>query len=220
MSNSPSDSEVADLRAAYRQTMRLGSGHCPGDEELSALVVGELLASDRQRLVDHLVGCRSCCDSYRTLQELHAEASAGEPAPASRRRWRAGLAFAAAVLAALGLFRLFAPPGPAQQDGAETALRSALPLAAAVDPPDGAVGPAPRSLSWPAQVGATGYRVVLFDAAAEPIWESEVSTELSLEVPESIRPSLIAGDAYFWVVRTRGLAERSELGPFWFEVDE
>ena len=217
------EDRLGDLGAIYRRTMSPGSSACPGDETLAALAVGELAGEERERVVDHLVGCRRCVESYQTLRELHREASQSKPIAApmtpGRGRWaRSALAVAALALAALGLSYWVGVVPISEPSDLAMQLRNSVAIEREITPVDGAIGPAPLFLAWPPQVGATGYRVVLFDAAAESIWESDVSSEVRLSLPEAVVSALRAGESYFWVVRTRGLAERSELGPFWFEV--
>ena len=77
---------------------------------------------------------------------------------------------------------------------------------------------APARLVWPPQPGAASYRVVLFDASAEQLWESPPLAGTELELPQEAR-ALIRPDAnYLWLVEVEGPATRRELGPFRFAV--
>ena len=220
MSEPLSDSRLEELRASYRQTMTAGSESCPGDEALAALAVGER-DGESAGLADHVVTCRRCAERYRTLRELHRAADRRATPEARRRRrpLRAVFAVAAMLVVALGLYRFLALPSQEPSPGGtEDPLRASA-AGIEVTPADGAALEAPpRSLSWSAQIGAGTYRVLLFDAAAEPLWESEPLDRPRVDLPEPAVEQLRGGGSYFWVVRRSGFAKRRELGPFWFEV--
>ncbi len=231
----PTDEQLAAFRSTYQHTMATASEDCPGDEALAAMVVGELTSQDQAHLADHIVSCAACAAGYRTLRELHSEAvttptsieavSSGRSLQAPRRR-RSGLmmlAAAAMILLAVAAFRfsgpVFLPPAD------DSALRSdsggsdseGMPVL----PADGAVlFEVPTSLTWPSLVAATSYQVRLFDANAEPLWESAAVLESRVDLPPAIVDGLAVGQSYFWVVRPSGSVDRRELGPFWFEVGE
>ncbi|MCP3956756.1 MAG: hypothetical protein GY719_02770 [bacterium] len=215
-----SDSQLAELRASYRQAMDAGSESCPEDENLAALATGEL-GGESPGLADHVVSCRRCAERYRTLRELHlaAEGRTGGRVTRWRRPLRATFAVAAMLVVALGLYHFLAPPTPdSSRSGAGDQLRTTV-SELEVTPADGAVlGAPPRSLAWPAQTGAGTYRVHLFDAGAEPLWESGPLSEPGVDLPEPQVAELRSGGSFFWVVRMSGFSQRRELGPFWFEV--
>ncbi|MGH9382488.1 MAG: zf-HC2 domain-containing protein [Thermoanaerobaculia bacterium] len=204
-------------REAYQSGMQTGSGACPGNETLAALVLGELSGNERAALVRHVSECRRCAEGYRTLLALHAEA--GSMLPRRRMRWPA-VAAAAVLAVGLGvtLVWLARTGGPGAVDDA---VRGGSVDEKAVDPADGAVLPSPPvALSWPADADATGYRVRLYDSAAEPLWESHPIASSEIELPPSVREDLIAGQAYFWVVEVAGSSTGRRQGPYWFELSE
>ncbi|MEM7586068.1 MAG: hypothetical protein AAF560_21945 [Acidobacteriota bacterium] len=130
-----------------------------------------------------------------------------------RRRWipaamAAGLAL---VVASVGLLVPSAPtPEPAVTRSASvTALQPHA---------DAVVDVAPQRFSWPAQLGAESYRVRLFDARAELLWESEPLARNESELPASVQHRLESTGGYFWTVNVSGPVARSQLGPFAFRV--
>ena len=87
--------------------------------------------------------------------------------------------------------------------------------------PDSELSAPPRELAWPGAPGATGYRVRLYDARAEPLWESGLLEEPRIEVPTeaiSIMEAAGEGAAFLWTVEIEGPPTRDPLGPFWFRV--
>lgn len=144
-------------------------------------------------------------------------AAAGRRAEASRarRRWLIpGLAVAATVVVAVGLWRFVLPGTTVVDDGA--ALRSGT---IAVTPAEGAqLDGIPHRLGWPAQVGARAYRVVVFDTEAEPLWTSADLTSNELAVNEPLAATLRPGSTYLWLVEVDGEVARRELGPFAFHI--
>lgn len=121
--------------------------------------------------------------------------------------WLAG-ALAAVVLAVVGIELLLRTP----LDG----VRGDAP---AVTPPSEArLAAPPRVFEWRAVPGAEAYRLVLRNAAADPVWSGPwqpgTRTELSGEVLERLG----AGETYLWTVEVEN-GGRRELGPFWFHVE-
>ena len=90
---------------------------------------------------------------------------------------------------------------------------------ASVAPADGASPrAAPTVLRWPAQPQAEAYRVKLFAADGEALWQSDVVKSNQAPVPESVRSRLQGGKSYFWSVEVRMPLETQRLGPFFFTL--
>ncbi|MGH9163674.1 MAG: hypothetical protein ACRD2X_27290 [Vicinamibacteraceae bacterium] len=212
--------EAPDARAwrdAYQAGMRTGSGGCPGDDALAALVLGELTTEDHASVAHHVTECRQCAESYRTLRALHADARRGLP----RRRlpWLASAA-AAVLLVTLGttVVWLGRTRGPVSVD--DTRRGDAV-LEKRVQPAAGAVLEVPPfSVSWPAQAGAVEYRVQVYDEDAALLWKGPATEETSITLPSEITSKLAVGGAYFWTVDVAGQVARPMLGPFWFSIEE
>jgi len=204
------DDDVASWRRAYRSTLTAAPGDCPGDEALAALALGELDGEARARVADHVVACARCADDVRLLGEMHREASRG------RTRWpglRVAAAAAAVVAVAAGL--LLHGRVPATDDDR---LRGGDRPQAVAPLPDARLADAPAELAWRAAEGARAYRLRLFDARAEPVWESGLSAETSRPLPAEIRARLRPGASYFWIVDVQGPEPATRLGPFWFHL--
>jgi len=208
--------EARAWREAYQAGMQPGSDACPGDEELVALVLGELRPDQRVTLARHVTECRRCTEGYRTLRTLHAETRRRLP---RRRRVRWAAASAAAVLVAglgLTLVWLGRSGGPVAVDDA---VRGGGSAREAMNPADGAdLGSAPATLAWGIQPGAIRYRVRLYDETAELLWESAPGEVPRVALPSQVRSRLATGGAFFWTVELEGRTVRRRLGPTWFEV--
>lgn len=211
----PATAEERAWRASYQAGMRPGSDDCPRDEELAALVVGEIDPEERAQLAEHIVACRKCAHDYRTLTALHREA--GEP-PVEGRSWRwRVVGVAAALIAAVGITLLWFG-SPIRDTSMDDVVRGRF--QAGVSPADGAVVSTSPAFNWPAQVGAVGYRVRLYNEAAEELWASERIESTSTRPPSDQGPELRPGAAYFWTVELEGEVARPLLGPFWFRMEE
>jgi hypothetical protein len=76
----------------------------------------------------------------------------------------------------------------------------------------------PDELAWPPPAGASSYRVRLYRADGDLLWESADLAEPRLDLSSQALDRLAAGHAYFWTVEARGEGLPSRLGPFWFQV--
>jgi hypothetical protein len=188
---------------------------CLDDETLGALADGTIDATSRVAAVAHLVECARCRSAVASVARALADPDVSREVqgltPRRRKpRWLAwsGLAAAAAVLLVVmvpresdresGLHR-----APAGQSGE---VPSAL-------VPAGVVG-AVEELRWSPVVGATRYRVTLFDPNGKVLFEA-VPTEPSVALPDSV--TLSSGIQYLWKVEAQlgpGRAVSSELVSF------
>ena len=131
-----------------------------------------------------------------------------------RDRWPVRvIGVAAAVLLAVGLLRIL-PVDTWIDDGQSLRNGSVV-----VSPANGAVLESPpESFSWPAQIGASGYRLVVFDAEASRLWESGRLESTELVTPAALTVALQYDASYLWLVAVEGDVTRRELGPFAFEM--
>lgn len=202
-----------DLRAAYRALQAEGSAQCPADEELAALVVGEIEPPRREELADHVIACRRCAESAGILFEAHREAG-GHPAPgvSTRRRWLS-LGAAAAALAAIGLLVTRSADRPVSIERGRPARVSGL------SPADGSeLNAAPTRFVWPPRDQAEGYRLKLYGDGGDLVWESDRAAAPAADVPPAVGSGLEAGRSYYWVVDVDGPIEQTRLGPFSFRL--
>ena len=123
-----------------------------------------------------------------------------------------GLAVAATMLVAVSLTFVWL-----QEDAIDSsAVRGG---ALNVAPLEGAeLSGAPPEFSWPAQAGATGYRLIVFDTQANEIWASESLGSPRLATPDDLSRGLVENRTYLWLVEVDGDVVRRELGPFTFSV--
>ena len=180
-------------------------------ERLAALALGELGEADRERLGDHIVGCRRCSESWRILSRTHAQASRATGAARAWRPWAAAAAIALVALAAVWTVRT---------SGRREAFRGAASVPAGdVIPADGTtIGDPPAVLRWPMQREAQTHRVRLFTSAGDPLWEADAGKSREITVPESVRARLRPEQAYFWTVDVGTPAGTERLGPFAFTL--
>ena len=213
------------LRELYQQaTAGADREGCPSRDQLAALAAGGAAGRDRGRILDHVASCNRCAREVQALRRLEPrprevanelEPGAGVPRPAARFRRRHGLLAAGLVAVALGGTTLLNPRSPAPAAGV---VRSAA-EAAARPAPDSRLEAAPAELSWPPQQGATGYRVRLFDAGAQVLWDGEPVAAPAWQLPPAARENLLPGRSYFWTVDIEGSVRRRSLGPFWFHLE-
>ena len=198
------------LRESYRRLQSEGTAACPTSETLAALAIGEPVP-EREEIADHIVSCRRCGPDYQILLRTHAHSQAA--LGRSRIRLPVWISAAAALVAAAGGILLWQSHRPAE------ALRGVAPSTQIVSPPWGAhlAGP-PATLAWPPQAGAESYRVRLFDATGQTLWESERLAAPTAELSEAVRGRLAAGQNYFWSVEVQMPLEKSRLGPFSFTI--
>jgi hypothetical protein len=198
-------------RDAYGGLQSDGAASCPDAERLCALVLGEFGQADRLELADHVVACRRCSETMRDLLELHGEAALDLPIASARRTraWRVAAA-AAVVVLALGLTLVVRRSG-GPPVATPSAMRGSVGEAAGLEPTDHAtLATPPLRLEWPAQDGAVGYSVVLYDFEATPIWDSPLVAVPAVEVPEAVRARIVSGRTYYWRVTTLVGIERRQ----------
>jgi len=203
--------DIEAWRRAFDSARSTGGGECPHDDVLATLVTGETVSAERARLADHIVVCRRCADTYRALTDLHRAAGHGRLGGNARR-----LSWAIAAAASVTLAVWVAKPGSREAAPETEVVRAHAAVTRAEPAPGAQLEQPPGVLTWAAQPGAT-YRVKLFDAAAEPLWE-QVSAEPRVVLPPGVRARLTAGAAYFWVVEIQATSGPDRLGPYWFSL--
>lgn len=221
-----------ELRRAWRaSTVAPEPARCPLPEELAALAVGGIDAARRAALAAHVAGCSDCALELRLARAVvHGDGDAAPAAAGARpvraigeRRRFAGRTTAALLAAALaavavGGLALWRGAASAPRDGAGAVRGGEGTAAAGIEPSPGAVLAAPPGrLAWPAQPGASGYRVRLLDTEGGELWSSAVAGEAAAEPPAE---SLAGAGTYLWVVEVDGPVLRRRLGPYRFRIAE
>lgn len=100
-----SDASDDNLRRLYRQALaqpESGAQH-PDEGAWERVFANDATDDERRRLLEHVVGCALCADTYRSLTLVRREAAAFDPGapapmPAATRSWRRVAYAAAAVL--------------------------------------------------------------------------------------------------------------------------
>lgn len=228
----PTDDELSALYRESRRRDPWPGSDCPSLEALERFLLGDAAAAERADLGDHLAECTGCAEWVRELRSLEgwaervalARGSAGgtashpataKPAVQLRNAWqRWPVALAASLLLALGgafLWTRIATPPP-DSDATRGALEATTPA------PGAQLTLPPQRFAWPPQLGATGYRVQLFDDLGELVWESPWDGESLCPLPIDTAVPWRAGATYLWTVSVRGDVARSQLGPFSFQL--
>lgn len=205
------DRDVSEYRKAYRHLLKGSAAPPPSDEELTALVTGELEGEERGRVALRMLQSPEAMEKHRILEELHQQVEGRRPA---YRSWLQGAGVAATVLLAFAVWTL-APIRGSDPDGNN---RSDAHLTSS---PSGNISlkTAPTVFRWTAEPGARRYRVEIFDDAAESLWQSSWIAETTVPAPSGSE-LVLSGDArYFWIVEVDGVAARQTLGPYWFRLD-
>jgi hypothetical protein len=210
-----------ELRSIYQgRTARAAArAGCLEPEALVRVAANEASGPERLEAARHVADCSECASELlgarRALREVEGSGQAIVPRAGRGRPW---LLAAAAVLAMILLPLFLWLPGDRVED--RTRGETSLDVTPA---PESSLPSPPRELSWPAEPGASGYRVRLFDDRAEPLWESARIVEPRIQLPgEAIEAMAAAGAgaAFVWIVEVEGASYEDRLGPFWFRVGE
>ena len=202
-----SDENLAELRRLYA---KLGDGDgTPSDEELAALVVGELKGRERQRVVDQLIESPEAAARYRLLKQLHKEAKLRRRHRPWHRPWRWPAAVAATAIIVV-MAAVLLVPAPVEDLQLRGGSGGAFPTDMQT------LTEAPGAMRWPASVGAVSVRVSLYDESATLVWETEAPNGNELTLDPAQREAMSGGGVFYWIATTR---DDRELGPYWFRID-
>jgi hypothetical protein len=196
---------------------------CLDADVLAACAAGTLPAELRPAALGHLAECRDCrltmASLARALESpaVRAELASLPDGRAARGDDRLRFALPAAAAAAAVLFVALwtgggPPPEPAHRAPAITAADNPEPISP--------LGAARRvdALRWSAVPGVDRYRVTLFDAVGQMLFEADLQDTLVL-LPDTI--GLLPGRAYFWKVEARTGWDRWSASPLLeFSVDQ
>ena len=189
------------------------AGPCLDEQEIQRAARSELVAGEREHVVDHLIACTHCAEAVKMVRALEGWASeaAGEHRPpAPRRSMRYAIAALFTFAIAAGALWVSVRPGVPDPDvlrgpGANRLLLAATPL-------DGArLHTPPEVLSIAGGAGPDErYVVTLYDSAMAPNWRSAEGTSTSFGLPEPVRRRLGAGQRYYWrVAEVQGVSDRA-----------
>jgi len=179
--------EVDRLRRAFTGIFpdNAARADCPPAGRIWEGLQGELERAELRDLVDHLALCRLCAESWRLGHELANAVGARErERRRSRRAWVQGLAAAATVVLAVGLF---------YRDGSMLSHDRA-PSGPAIE--SRVVGPLPRAdcrLLWTELAGAW-YDVDVRTADLEPVAAAKDLAVSEFLVPPEALAGLAPGD--------------------------
>ena len=135
----------------------------------------------------------------------------------SRRRRIPAAAAAALALAAASAY-LLVPVDPVADPPADVRRGASVSGLSPAD--DAVVDRVPEGFAWPAQLGATGYRIRLFDARAELVWQSGPLDSSEASLPPEVLRLFESPGSYSWTVEVEGSVRKSRLGPFSFHVGQ
>ncbi len=212
--------EVPRIRELYAEQWRGPEPPSPHLEEETweRLACDELSPAEHQVALDHITACPECASTFRGLAMLSREAhefdksalgmragtesqNVGFRRSRSHRPSRLFLGSLLATAAALLIFIALPVNRPKENnepDRITDALRArpeSQPIPAA---PVGPVSEPPVAFSWEGVPGASRYRVELFSAEAEPLWQSGLVETTSLDFPADLA---LEPGRYYWQVR-------------------
>jgi hypothetical protein len=127
----PGDERLREEFAKVRNIAGTGES-CPDTERIWDSAADRLPYDDNRKLIRHVASCGVCAASWRMARDLAGEEAAARPRDRSSRSWWVGLAAAAMIVLAAGLFALkqYRTEGPAEpvfRDWTESALASEIP---------------------------------------------------------------------------------------------
>lgn len=180
----------------------IATPNCLDAGTIAALTEGTLPDDARPRALQHLAGCPYCRRSIASVAGAIADGPVTHEidiVEARANRWRRRLRVAAPLAAAaVVLVLLWSPPN-----------ESGVPHRGGPRPGKG-VGPTPISprgtietasrFLWSGVPGSDRYRVTLFGAQGNVLYEAEV-VDTVVALPDSVR--FIAGQPYLWKVEAR-----------------
>jgi hypothetical protein len=188
--------EERTLRGLYALRPPAPPGDHLDEDDWVVLASGEMPATGREIVIDHVVRCGLCAHVYRGLSELEEGArrfdrrvpQAVGPAPldalaSTRWGWWGGLAAAAALVWAIGHPRPALAPAP-EPNG--SGLRGPAETRPVLLEPVGTVARWPERLRWDPVAQARGYRVKVLDSQGDQLWASPVVAETSLPWPAEL----------------------------------
>ena len=172
---------------------------CLDDDTIAALAAGTVDGTARGRALAHLAGCARCRHAVASVaRALTDPVVAREVAAAERRARRLPYRLALSAAAAAILLLL---AGPRLLELGRPVHR-APPLTGTVPVPASPVGVVANAdtLRWLALPGADRYRVTLFDAAGQALYETQLAGTVTV-LPDTV--VLVAGRPYLWKVAAR-----------------
>jgi hypothetical protein len=206
------------LRNAYRLAHVTPSGPHVSESQWEQLTCGELDQANRDRVLEHVFSCDHCQQVHRSLLQVSAESSAfdghtGRPAgaPPIARTWMylAGLAAAAAIVAAAVI-----DLRPLRTDNAADVNRTTNSAASiALTSPGADRALEDRRLAWQPVENADAYDVRVNAADGGAIWTARVGA------PSAVLPTDVAmpPGRYYWQVdalREGTIVGTSAIGAF------
>jgi len=125
------DERLREEFAKVRNVAGTGE-NCPATERIWDSAADRLHYGENRELIRHVASCGVCAASWRMARDLVGEEAAARPRGRSSRPWWVGLAAAAMIVLAAGLFalkqyRTVGPAEPVFRDWTESALVSEVP---------------------------------------------------------------------------------------------
>lgn len=207
-----------DLARAWRGATSRGAkgAACPSADELFAVAMSEAEGDARARVVEHIAACSDCAEEYRLIPKGAPAARPVATFP-GRPKWSIRpFALAASVFFALFLSVAVIRHGPPRDE--EASVRGAEHHAVTVPLDRSTIASAPARIAWSPGEGAHSYRIVLYDDASTPVWESGKGAAPDVDVPEDARARLQAGRMYHWRVFMEIDGEERESPLFSFTI--
>ena len=172
---------------------------CLDDDTIAALAAGTVDAAARARALAHVAACARCRHAVASVARALTDPAVAREVAATEGRgrrlpYRLALSAAAAVI-------LLLLAGPRLLDLGRPVHRAPPPSGAVPTPasPIGVVADA-DTLRWLGVPGADRYRVTLFDAPGQVLYETQLADTIAV-LPDAV--VLEAGRPYLWKVEAR-----------------
>lgn len=164
---------------------------CPGQDEIWALLEGELTQARAQAVVLHSVSCPACAFALQLGRELRADGEEPRAVEAPVRwRWLGAAAIAACIAVAFS-FRTAVHPTPVLREADQAPLHA---LAG-----EGRVPRTALLLRW-TELPAARYSVQLATRDLTPIWSTTGLAKGEIAVPQDALARLPVGARLVWRV--------------------
>ncbi len=204
-SSEPGSSSADELRRLY--ALGRGGEDDIADEELVALIQGELNAEKREQLLDRLLESPDAVARYQLLLAIRDGAPVARVSSRRRQYWAIAASIVVAFVASILLI-----PQPIDEmrvRGAGAGSEVAPAGMARLTHP-------PTELRWAADGRAGSWRVTVFGEDAMPLWSVAIDAEGQYRLSDAELASFAAGGVFFWTVADAG---GEEQGPYWFVVE-
>ncbi len=199
--------DLRETYQAYASSHRFpGRKKCPSPQAIARSFAPKTPVRKKKKIIDHISACPMCREEFMMFFEHHKTPSSDPIAdlPKPPGDIRKGLRYPAlwqGALALLGLslivYSFFFIGHRAEVSGTRQLVSSEITL---LSPERELSLSSPAIFRWQATPGSEYYVVELFDETLLPVWVSDKTQDLQVQLPSKISLNLRPGQPYFWTV--------------------